>query len=297
MRWYESARKKRILPVCVVDFFNGWENGVTIVSLLSREYDMRFTENPTVVLCHQFGGEHKKYDCPKIFTAGETWPFLPDDYDLLFTFDYRETEKTFRFPLYGYYYPGTTLCKNFSREMGRNVLSQKTEFCNFVYSNGYPQDRIRFMELLSEYKRVDCCGHVMNNTGFHVEGTHSGPEKIRFLSKYKFTLAFENDSKTGYTTEKICGAMAANSIPVYFGNPEVHRDFNPKSFVNVHDYPSFDKAVERIIELDQNDELYLDVLCEPWFHDNIPTPYTDTNQLLSRLVSWIESRHLSLEPL
>jgi hypothetical protein len=294
--WYEQVRPKRILPTRFVDYFCSWNSDITLMNILAREYDIRIVEDPLVVFCHQFGTEYRQYNCKKIFSTGESWHFNSDAYDLLLTFDYEETEKSFRFPIYGYYFQGTSLCKNITEIDAKDILKKKTKFCNFVYSNRLSQERIRFMELLSQYQPVDCCGGVENNTGTSVPGAHSGPEKIRFLSDYKFTIAFENTVKVGYTTEKICCPMAAYSLPVYFGNPEIHRDFNPKSFVNVHECGSFEAAIEHIKELDQNEDLYLQTMREPWFHGNIPTQYVDTHSLTSRLVHWIEKHNLSMEP-
>ena len=35
-----------------------------------------------------------------------------------------------------------------------NTIEQKTEFCNFIYSNSEPQERIQFYHLLSAYKKI-----------------------------------------------------------------------------------------------------------------------------------------------
>ena len=78
---------------------------------------------------------------------------------------------------------------------------------------------------------------------------------------------------SGYTTEKICDAMAARSIPIYWGNPEIHRDFNPRSFVNLHDFSSVDDAVDYIVALDRDDALYRKVCAEPYFHGNRASKY------------------------
>ena len=63
-------------------------------------------------------------------------------------------------------------------------------------------------------------------------------------------------------------AFISNTIPIYWGNPEIHKDFNPKSFINSHAYNSFEEFVERIKEIDQNDELYYSILDEPPFLNN-----------------------------
>ena len=92
---------------------------------------------------------------------------------------------------------------------------------------------------------------------------------MEFLKKYKFTIAFENESFPGYTTEKIFEPMLVNSIPIYWGNPEIHRDFNTESFISYHDFNNEKELIDYIIEVDNNDELYLQILEQPYFKDNI----------------------------
>jgi hypothetical protein len=91
------------------------------------------------------------------------------------------------------------------------------------------------------------------------------------LNHYKFSLTFENNAyridKRGYTTEKIMQAMVANSIPIYWENEWVDRDFNTKSFINYHDFKNEGEVIDYIIHLDKNDEEYMKVMREPWFND------------------------------
>jgi hypothetical protein len=74
--------------------------------------------------------------------------------------------------------------------------------------------------------------------------------------------------------------MFAGSIPIYWGNLKVGQDFNSKSFVNVNDFSSWQQAIEKIIELDSDDEKYKAMLDEPWFINNqIPEEFSDDNLL------------------
>jgi len=77
--------------------------------------------------------------------------------------------------------------------------------------------------------------------------------KIEFLKRYKFNIAFENASLPGYTTEKIVEPMAARCLPIYWGNPLIEREFNPKSFLNYFDFRDDDALIEKIIEFDESD--------------------------------------------
>ena len=91
---------------------------------------------------------------------------------------------------------------------------------------------------------------------------------MEFIKDYKFVISFENSSWPGYTTEKLIEPMFADTIPIYWGNPQVGIDFNTKSFVNVNDFPSYEAAINHIIELDKNDEQYLAMAMQPWFNNN-----------------------------
>lgn len=60
--------------------------------------------------------------------------------------------------------------------------------------------------------------------------------------------------------------MLVNSLPIYWGNKQVGLDFNRSSFIDASDYPSLEALVERIVELDINDDEYLSILSESWLN-------------------------------
>ena len=123
--------------------------------------------------------------------------------------------------------------------------------------------RTRIFDMLSEYKQVHSGGRWRNNVGGRV------PDKLAFKSKHKFVIAFENCSHPGYLTEKFADAAASNAIPIYWGDPDIGTLLNPKAFVNCHDFQTLEEAVERVKELDQNDDLYRQMLAEPWFINGV----------------------------
>nr|MCR4587875.1 hypothetical protein [Lachnospiraceae bacterium] len=136
------------------------------------------------------------------------------------------------------------------------------KFCNFVYSNG-EADPIRelFFDKLSEYKTVDSGGRYRNNVG--------GPcaDKRAFQSAYKFSIAFENSSHSGYVTEKLIDAYAAGTIPIYWGDPRIEEYFDPESFIHITDEASIPAAIERIKAIDQDAALYRKVMETPALRD------------------------------
>ena len=89
-------------------------------------------------------------------------------------------------------------------------------------------------------------------------GADSRQGKINFISHYKFTIAFESQSLShmDYFTEKITHPFFAGSIPIYYGCPNIARYFNPASFINGHDYDSFEDLATRVRQVDQDDRLY-----------------------------------------
>lgn len=257
---------KPCIRLAVCDFWPAY-NAATcpILSLLRTRFDVRLCDDPEFVLYSNCGEEHTRYKCVRIFFSGENK--RPPWYrcDWAFTFERLEHPRHFRWPLYatGYYGELRDLVK---REIdAEGVLRSKTRFCNFVVSNSHGAFRNRFFDRLSKYKRIDAPGRVRHNMGgLRVE------DKRAFVRDYKFTLAFENNSRSGYSTEKITDPMFALSVPIYWGDPQIGQEFNTRSFLSYHDHRGVEDFVERIIAVDRDDSLYLECLRQPWLRDNKP---------------------------
>jgi len=242
--------------------------------LLSKRYAIELTEQPDFLIhsWSQFGSRYQQYSCVRIYYTGENErpDFTACDY--AFSFDHLDDPRHYRLPLYVLYFDVGELVK--TEFDPRVVLAEKTSFCNFIYSNPRCLKRNRFFQKLSKYKRVDSGGRFLNNIGGPVQ------DKAAFMRRYKFTIAFENQSAAGYTTEKLVEPMRVNSIPIYWGNPLVHLDFNARSFLNYHDAGSDEALIERIIEVDRDDDLYFDYLRQPWLHGNqAPAALSDESVL------------------
>jgi len=253
-------RKK--IKIDFTDFWGGFDKTNNyFYNLLKEEFDIEITNNPDFLFFSVFGNQHQNYRCKKIFYTGENVAPPLGYCDWSFSFDYLDDTRNYRLPHYllydGYY--------ELQREkiIESNLTNRK--FCNFVASNGNCQERNQFVQLLSNYKKVDCGGRWMNNIGYAVS------DKRKFQSEYKFSVSFENNAYRpqfpGYTTEKIMEPMTVNSIPIYWGNPRISEEFNTKSFVNFYDFNNMSDMIEYIIELDKNDDKYLDMLKQPWFVD------------------------------
>jgi hypothetical protein len=160
------------------------------------------------------------------------------------------------------------------------ILAAKDRFCAFIVSNLSRKNahRVRFFQRLSKYKRVDSGGSVLNNIGGAIPGGSQG--KRQFLRRYKFNIAFENRSLPGYVTEKLFEPLAARTVPVYRGAPDVSEHFNPGSLINHADFETDDALIERIVGLDRDDVAYLELLRHPAFVDNKPNRFYEPTPFL-----------------
>ena len=68
--------------------------------------------------------------------------------------------------------------------------------------------------------------------------------KIKFLSKYKFSIAMENSRGDGYLSEKIVQSFRAGTIPIYYGDYLVDEFINPKTYILIKGDKDIDKKIE-----------------------------------------------------
>jgi hypothetical protein len=217
-----------------------------IYLLLAKRFDLEISDRPDFLIYSVFGVNFIQYDCTRIFYSGENK--RPNYWlcDWAFGFDYTDDPRYFRWPYYAIVDRSYLLAP---RDIDA-LLAKKSRFCSFVYSNERSRVRLQFLEKLSRYKPVDCGGKVRNNLGYRVS------DKVAFLQNYKFDITFENESYPGYTTEKLPEALAGNTVPIYWGNPLVDRDFNTAAIVNCHDFKSLDQVVDYVVALDRDEALY-----------------------------------------
>lgn len=277
-----SAKRKVRLDFC--NFYQKFNKNDNIwYNLLSERFDVEICDQPDFLIYGCYGQEHKLHSCVRIFHHGES--DLPD---------YRECDysvasvkvddpRHLQFPSYlllTWYGIAMEQAVKKNDDVEK-IMAAKTKFCSFIVS-GYKKhknhNRVAFFQKLSKYKKVDSGGKVLNNIGGTVPPGSFG--KIDFLRQYKFNICFENRSFPGYTTEKIFEPFAARCMPIYWGNPLIHEEFNPKSFLNYFDFPNEDALIEKIIELDQDDSKYMEYLRQPYFYNDQPNKYCNRERIL-----------------
>jgi len=236
--------------------------------VLSHRYNVVLdNENPQFLFFgdRNFGQNNLKYNnkgCIKIFYTGENQRYT--DYSCHFGigYDYINDSNYYRLPLY-VIYEWENIYKNkigsiFDLEKKKEDLKNRTKFCSFIVSNPNSPKRNEFFHKLNEYKKVDSGGPLFNNIGYIIPRENGAFRKREFLKQYKFNLCFENSSYSGHVTEKIFEGFWGG-IPIYWGSEKVRNDFNSESFLNWHEYENDDKLIERIIELDKDNDKYLEV--------------------------------------
>jgi len=283
-----------------VQFINFWkgfqEQGYAFLELFQKRYNQQIDgKNPDIQfiadrICHKPKPVVLNPNSVSVFYTGENTP-PPAKYDYSFSFE-PTTDTNFQMPIFArckYYFDFLE-----QHHPNRYQKQPKVQFCNFVYRNQRPQERQRFCKLLQEYKHVDCPGEVLNNMpNFTQRGRKARDwlsDKISFISKYKFTIAFENESSPNYVTEKIFDPLYAGSIPIYWGAPNVTEYFNPKSFINVQDFASFDEVIEFVKEIDTNTDLYQEMRLAPVIHDQSRLKDCTEENILKRFDKIVQSK-------
>lgn len=269
-----SALRQRIrIDIC--DFFPNYPKTENIFfKWLNERFDVQICDQLDFLLYGPYGHEHRLHSGIRIFVSGE--PGAPDfsacDYSISCL--KLDDPRHLQLPNYVPYGEAEEILKR--RDKAEQILAAKTKFCSFIVSSHNPgknRNRPEFFQRLSQYKPVDSGG---------------SRGKIDFLRAYKFNIAFENGSQPGYTTEKIFEPMIARCLPIYWGNPLIHEEFNPRSFLNHADYPSDEALIEKIIELDRDDAKYLEFLRQPYFHNDQPNCFSSHARLqdfFERIVS------------
>ena len=308
-------------PILHIAFWGFWDTDEVIFEhyfknshrFLWLKYDVRVTTDlnlANVVFCSVFGnGPPGSYPpprtgAPKIMLVhentppGSTW-FDVFDHIISFspTLTYKPNHYRIPYWVYRFYEHDLTLDKLQKRNnTNADELFESRRFCNFVYSNPFFFRR-EFAHKLSSYRQVDFGGKVDHNISEQESqeifpsalGSAGLVQKTRWLSKYRFTIAFENSSTEGYTTEKILDAFVANTIPLYWGNLRIKQDgFNPGAFLNYFESPGDERFVGRVKAVDGDRNAYMEMINQPVFSN--PPDYLNPQYMLNLYEHMIERK-------
>lgn len=171
---------------------------------------------------------HKIFTYSKKLVDNKKYFYAPIPYDyehLILPEQPQETDKTVLITMVANNYPiSTPLDEYTERRKTVEYLFKKHPEDFHLYGSGWlglrhkltPEELSNF---LLSYK-----GHI--------------PKKSEAVKLAKFTITYENAKYDGYVSEKIFDAMAAGSVPVYLGAPDI-LDYVPQEcFINREDFDS-----------------------------------------------------------
>lgn len=250
-------------------YFTGfWDDFCNEENLFTRILRKRYHVvidpiDPDFLICSSLGKpyEYMNYDCPRIMYTGEfnSADFTALDYFIGYD-DISFGDRAYRFPLFLYDVTRFT-DKPLTEDEAWALLKKKKYFCNYIFGHDTQLGiREKILEGLSSYKRVECAGRHRNNMPNGL--TFNMFSKLPFMEQCKFTISAESVRYPGYTSEKIGHAFQTHTIPIYFGDPDINKDFNEEAFLNYSSFSSVEDLVNKVIEIDRNDDLYVHMLCQ-----------------------------------
>ncbi len=177
------------------------------------------------------------------------------------------------------------------------IKSRNTGFCSITQAS-HNDFRKKVFDKLGEYKTVTSSGPWEQNiqeNGLNkyqwqnniymgrIDGL-TYREKIEFFNRFKFNMAIHYTDTPYILQEKIFHAYFSGAIPIFFGNKEILLEgFNPKSFINLHDYDNLDDFLALVKEIDNNELLYKQYIEEPIYKDNKLPEYINFDYTLAFL--------------
>lgn len=251
----------------VSEDFNKEQNLIYDV-LKNNGYDVQISDDPDYLIC-DFSGKNPYQYCGhpqvRIMYSGEN--MIPDfnliDYAIC-PYPIAFGDRSFQLPACVWPRDHWQALPEKNRDYTLDFVRGKKYFANFITGHESEYNiRGDFFKALCCYKRVESPGSYLNNMPNGEVVNWLDDSKTAFQRKCKFTLCFESTNHYGFVTEKIMDAFYADTIPVYYGSPTVTDIFNREAFINIADFDSFDAAIEKIKELDQDDEKYLAMLRKP----------------------------------
>lgn len=266
----------KTVKINFVGYYDNFDyHGYLPFKVLKKHYNVQVVDDPDYVFCNIFDNySYCNFNGIRIYGGNEYYSPDFNIFDYAITYDniqFGDRHLTFPFVLNT---NGLDLLSNRETILDKNVMNEKSKFCNYIYGHMGNKERLDIYQVISKYKVVDSAGKYLNNMGGVTPGDRnsvtglSNSPKIEFQRDYKFTIAFENLSHPGYITEKLYHAFMARTIPIYYGDPLVGLTFNKKAFINCHDFNSFEEVLDKVKEVDENDSLYLDMINQPIFNNS-----------------------------
>ncbi|XP_065890231.1 alpha-(1,3)-fucosyltransferase 11-like [Dysidea avara] len=124
--------------------------------------------------------------------------------------------------------------------------------------------RNKYLEELMKYVKIDSYGRCLHNTVMLESRkltNDSNPFDIKIdllkMKRYKFLISFENTVTSEYITEKIWHGYLSQTIPIYYGAPEVYKQVpGNNTFIDAAKFNGPKNLAQYIKKVDGDEKLY-----------------------------------------
>jgi len=113
---------------------------------------------------------------------------------------------------------------------------------NFSWTNHNYHKRLNFLEkILKTDLDIDIYGRGLQIKDSRYKGSPENKHDV--LRKYKFSIAIENCCEKNYVSEKFFDCVLNDTVPIYYGSPNIHEVYNSECFLDL----SLDKEPDKIL--------------------------------------------------
>ncbi len=136
------------------------------------------------------------------------------------------------------------------RQLAESEAAADQDLCCAFISSGWDRSgRRALLRDMVDRMPIDSYGKYLRNREL-ADDTGWGT-KMRVISGYRYTLAFENSIAPDYVTEKFFQPLVAGSIPVYLGAPNVD-EFSPgdNAYIDTSAFPDAGALVDYLLTAD-----------------------------------------------
>jgi hypothetical protein len=125
----------------------------------------------------------------------------------------------------------------------------------FISSHVNKSGRVQYLMRMMSVLDIHSYGKLIPNMPTGADYGHDF--KLDTISKYKFTIAFENAVARDYVTEKFYDPLITGSVPVYLGAPNVS-DFAPgeNCFIDASDWDDPESLARHLLDVSGDEALY-----------------------------------------
>ncbi|XP_058819097.1 alpha-(1,3)-fucosyltransferase 10 [Topomyia yanbarensis] len=152
----------------------------------------------------------------------------------------------------------------------KTALQRKQKLAPVLYIESHCETltgRELYVTELGKYISIDSYGTCLKNKSFpnEITNNYKNTNDIKnfydFVSKYKFTIIYQDLACDDYITDNFWKSLTLGVIPIYFGAPNIRNYFpNPNSVILIDDFKKPADLAEFLTRVSNNEDLYISFL-------------------------------------